>query len=331
MKAVVLAGGYATRLWPITKDRPKILLPVGDTTPLSRLLDDFEADTRIDTVYVSTNERFAEEFEQFVRDSRFEKPVVSVETTRSEDQKLGVVGALADLIDREGIDDDLIVVGGDNLFGFGLDDFVDFFETRNGPCVAVHDIGSRERARAYGVVETDGTHVESFQEKPAHPSSSLVSTACYALPATVLPSIRRYLSGQTNPDEPGRYVQWLNERRSIGAFRFDETWYDIGSPESYLEAVAWQSDGGCHIADDATVRNSDIGPAVHVMSGAEIVDSSLEHCVVFPSARVADCDLSWSIVDEHAEVAALAREDLLVGSHTQLTNDRGIADGGREL
>ena len=118
MKAVVLAGGYATRLWPITKNRPKMLLPVGETTVVDRIFRELEDDDRIEEVYVSTNERFADEFESHIADSDFEKPRLSVEDTTEESEKFGVVGALGQLVDREGVDDDLLVVAGDNLMGF---------------------------------------------------------------------------------------------------------------------------------------------------------------------------------------------------------------------
>src|SRR6056297_2415878 len=98
MKAVVLAGGYATRLWPITKHRPKMFLPVGDSTVIDTVFEDLEADDRISEVYVSTNERFADEFASYLDESEFEKPTLSIEDTTDEDEKFGVVGALAQLI-----------------------------------------------------------------------------------------------------------------------------------------------------------------------------------------------------------------------------------------
>ena len=113
MKAVVLAGGYATRLWPVTKHRPKMLLPVGNTTVIDRIFEALEADDRIESVYVSTNERFASAFETHLADSDFEKPTLSVEETTDEDEKFGVVGALAQLIDREGLEDDLLIIAGE--------------------------------------------------------------------------------------------------------------------------------------------------------------------------------------------------------------------------
>ena len=182
MKAIVLAGGYATRLWPITKHRPKMFLPVGESTVIDTVFEDLEADDRISEVYVSTNERFADEFASYLDGSPFEKPTLSVEDTTGEDEKFGVVGALAQLVDREGIEEDLIVVAGDNLISFDVAEFVDFFEAKGTPAIAAYDVGSKERAKSYGLVDLDGDRVVDFQEKPDDPNSTLVSIACYAFP-----------------------------------------------------------------------------------------------------------------------------------------------------
>jgi glucose-1-phosphate thymidylyltransferase len=319
MHAVVLAGGYATRLWPITKHRPKMFLPVGDTTVVDRIFAELESDDRIDEVFVSTNERFADEFRDHIAASGFEKPVVSVEETTAEDEKFGVVGALAQLVDREGVDDDLLVVAGDNLVDFDLSEFVDFFESRGTPALAAYDVGSREKASSYGLVELDGEEVVDFQEKPDDPASTLVSIACYAFPREAL-RFREYLDGGNNPDEPGWYLQWLQDRTTVSAFVFDGAWFDIGTPESYLETVAWYLEGDSIVAEDATVIDSHIGENVHVMSGAHVEDATLERSLVFPNAHVEDCEIHDSIVDEETRVEDIDLAGALVGAHTQLTN-----------
>ncbi|UIO98447.1 NDP-sugar synthase [Halobaculum sp. CBA1158] len=321
MKAVVLAGGYATRLWPITRNRPKMFLPVGDGTVIDEIFADLEADDRVDEVFVSTNERFAGEFESYLADSSFEKPTVSVEDTTAESEKFGVVGALAQLIEREGVDDDLIVVAGDNLISFDVGEFVDFFEAKGTPALAAYDVGSRERAKSYGLVELDGDRVVDFQEKPDDPNSTLVSIACYAFPQETLPDFEEYLSDGNNPDEPGWFIQWLQSRQPVHAFTFDGAWFDIGTPESYLDAVEWYLDGEAVVHPDATVENSDLGESVYVLPGAEIVDSSIDRSVVFANATIRDADMRRSIVDEEVVVDGLDLSGALVGAHSRLTND----------
>jgi glucose-1-phosphate thymidylyltransferase len=320
MKAVVLAGGYATRLWPITKHRPKMFLPVGDTTVIDRIFAELEADDRIDEVFVSTNDRFAGEFEDHLAASEFEKPTLSVEDTTEEDEKFGVVGALAQLVDREGIDDDLVVVAGDNLISFDVSEFVDFFEAKGASCLAAYDVGSRERAKSYGLVDLDGDRIVDFQEKPDEPKSTLVSIACYAYTQETLPLLEEYLAGDNNPDEPGWFVQWLQARDDVYAFTFDGAWFDIGTPESYLDAVSWYLDGDSHIAESAHVEDSTIGQNVHVMDGAELVDCNVQRSVVFPNATIHDSDIRDSIIDEETRVENLDLSGALIGAHTHISN-----------
>ncbi|MBX0322028.1 NTP transferase domain-containing protein [Halomicroarcula sp. F13] len=311
MDAIVLAGGFATRLWPITRNRPKMLLPVGETTVIDRIIEALEADDRIDTIFLSTNEAFADDFEAHIDAMNYQKTQLSVEQTRDEDEKFGVVGALAQLREREGIDDDLFVIGGDNLIGFDLGEFLDYFEEKDAPVLAAYDVGSREKAKSYGLVELDGDRVVDFQEKPDEPKSTLVSIACYTFPAD---SVRfsEYLSAENNPDEPGWYIDWLQSEESVYAYTFDDTWFDIGTPASYFEAVEWQLDGESLVHPGATVENADIGDTVHVMEGAKVVDATLDRALVFPNATVENAKLDETILDAGVEISDLRVSDALV-------------------
>jgi Nucleoside-diphosphate-sugar pyrophosphorylase involved in lipopolysaccharide biosynthesis/translation initiation factor 2B, gamma/epsilon subunits (eIF-2Bgamma/eIF-2Bepsilon) len=318
MDAVVLAGGYATRLWPVTRHRPKMLLPVGSTTVVDRVLAALEADDRVGDVYVSTNERFADAFAAHLADTTFEKPQLSVEETVAEDEKFGVVGALAQLVDREALGtDDLLVVAGDNVLGFDLSRFLDFFDAGGTTALAAHDVGSRAQARQYGLVDLDGDRVVDFQEKPDEPPSTLVSIACYAFRAADI-RFAEYLAGDNNPDEPGWFLQWLQARSSVRAFSFDEAWFDIGTPENYLAAVAWALEGDTRVAETATVENTTLGANVHMMDGATVRDATLERAVVFPDATVEDATLRSSLVDHDALVRGIDSTGALIGAHSRL-------------
>ena len=318
MNAVVLAGGYATRLWPVTRHRPKMLLPVGETTVIDRVLSGLEADDRVDEVFLSTNERFADDFREHVADAGYEKPRLSVEETTEEDEKFGVVGALAQLVEREGVaGEDLLVVAGDNLMDFDIAEFIDFFEAREAPTLAAYDVGSREKAKSYGLVDIDGEEVVDFQEKPEDPPSTLVSIACYAFPAEAV-RFGEYLAGANNPDEPGWFIQWLVDREPVYAFSFDGAWYDIGTSDSYLEAIEWALEGESVVAESATVEDSTVGANVHVMAGATVRDATLERSVVFPGATVTDGRVEDSLVDSEADIRGLDLAGALVGSYTQI-------------
>ncbi|MFB6128701.1 MAG: sugar phosphate nucleotidyltransferase [Halorhabdus sp.] len=320
MQAVVLAGGYATRLWPVTRNRPKMLLPIGETTVIDRVLAELESDDRIEDVYVSTNERFAEDFLDHIAETDFEKPTLSVEETVAEDEKFGVIGALAQLVDREGLaGEDLLVVAGDNLISFDVSEFIDAFEENDAPTLAAYDVGSRERAKSYGLINVSGDQVVDFQEKPDDPDSTLVSIACYAFPSEDV-RFEAYLDGGNNPDEPGWFIEWLVERGDVYAFTFDGAWFDIGTPESYLDAIRWALDGDSVIADSASLTNAEIGENVHVLSGAEIVDSTVEDSIVFADATVEDCEIRDSIIDRETHVENLDLAGALIGAHTEITN-----------
>ncbi|MDF9745649.1 NDP-sugar synthase [Natrinema salsiterrestre] len=320
MKAVVLAGGYATRMWPITKHRPKMFLPIGESTVIDRIFTELEADDRIDEVYVSTNERFAPDFEAHLADSEFDKPRLSVEETTEEDNKFGVVGALAQLIDRENVDDDLLVIAGDNLISFDVSDFLDYFRDRDAPTLAAYDVGSREKAKSYGLVELEGDRVVDFQEKPDDPKSTLVSIACYAFPEESLDLLPTYLEDGNNPDEPGWFVQWLQNREDTYAYTFEGAWFDIGTPESYLDAVAWHLDGDSLVADSATLENATIGDNVHVMDDATLEGTDLDHTIIFSDATVRNGDIRRSIIDRGTHIEDLDLAGALIGAHTTITN-----------
>lgn len=323
MKAVVLAGGYATRLWPITKHRPKMFLPVGEATVIDHILRELEIEDRIEMVYVSTNERFGAEFSTYLRDSEFEKPQLSIERSSAEREKFGVVGALTRLVEREDIEDDMIVIGGDNLFSFDIADFIDAFEMWAAPTIAAYDVGTPENATPYGVLELDDRCVVGFSEKPDDPTSSLVSVACYGFPRETLSLLDCYLAEGNNPDEPGWFVQWLQERKSTHAYTFDGAWFDIGTQESYLEALAWQLDGESYVAESATLENVTIGDDVYVMDDTTLVDSTIERTVVFPGTTIESATVRRSIVDTDARIVDLSIHDGLIGAHTQLSNRQG--------
>jgi glucose-1-phosphate thymidylyltransferase len=320
MDAIVLAGGYATRLWPITRNRPKMFLPIGQQTIIDRVLAPLEAHERIDDVYVSTNELFADDFRAHLAEQDYDNLVVSVEDTTAESEKFGVVGALAQLVEREDIDDDALVIAGDNLISFDISEFLDQFEANGTPTLAAYDVGSREKAKNYGLVDLDGDEVVDFQEKPADPQSTLVSIACYAFPADTLDRLGEYLDGDNNPDEPGWFLQWLQNRETVRAFTFDGAWFDVGTPEGYLDAVSWHLGGGTYVAESATLRDVDLGRNVHIMADVELENVSVTDAVIFPETKLTDTEIARSIVDRDATIEGIPLEDALISAHSTLTD-----------
>ena len=241
MKLIILAAGYATRLYPLTLNQPKPLLPVAGKAMVDHVLASLGAIDAIDEAFIVTNEKFAGHFEAWAgrRDSSGFAPPVRVVNDHStgDDNKLGAIGDLHLVLKSQGIDDDVIVVAGDNLFSDKLGDYGRLCAEKNAPVLGVYDVGSLEEATKYGVVEPDANGcIASFEEKPAAPKSTLIGIALYHYPRAVLPLIDQYLADGNNPDQPGRLIQWLYPRMPVYTWSVPGTWYDIGSKETLEEA-----------------------------------------------------------------------------------------------
>lgn len=235
MKAVVLAGGYATRLYPLTRDRPKHLLEVGGRPILELLLERLPLD-ELDAVYVVTNAKFAGRFREWAESYPADVVVIDDGTT-TDDDRLGAIGDLQLVVESEGLDDDLIVAAGDSLFTDRLDDFARFGQERDAAAIAVYDVGDLEAMKRLSSIAVDSdSRLVTFEEKPEHPDSTLAGIALYFYPRATLPLIGEYLAEGNNPDQPGRLVGWLYERRPVYAWRVPGQWFDIGTPETLAEA-----------------------------------------------------------------------------------------------
>ncbi len=234
MKAIIMAGGYARRLWPLTKDKAKPLLPVGGR-PIIDYIWGSISKLDVGKVYISTNEKFASQFKEWIAQKDDPRLVLAVEPSRSEKEKLGSIGAIELLIKTYGIDDDLLIAAGDNLTDMGMGEFVAAYDGR--PLVALYDLNDKAKAaNKYGVVEVEGGVIVGFEEKPAEPKSSLISSGFYLYPAKALPLFREYLAGGNNRDSPGFFLEWLHKREDVKAFVFSGMWFDIGDLESYKKA-----------------------------------------------------------------------------------------------
>ena len=237
MKAVILAAGYATRLYPLTLDRPKPLLEVGGRSILDRLIERLAPIETLDGLYVVTNSKFAPHFRDWAgayRPARPElAPTVIDDSTTDEKNRLGAIGDLALTIEREQLDDDLLVAAGDSIFSEDLDDFGRFSGERNAPVEGVYDVGDREAMKNYSsVVLDEDDRIIAFEEKPEHPEGTLAGIALYFYPRSVLPLVHTYLAEGNNPDQPGRFVEWLYPQLPVFGWRVPGRWYDIGSKET---------------------------------------------------------------------------------------------------
>ncbi len=241
MKVIILAAGYATRLYPLTLTQPKPLLPVAGKPMVEYVLDNLAPIGGIDRVYVVTNAKFADHFQQWsdrYRATRSQLQFTVVNDGSTDDSnKLGAIGDIYYVLQRQAVDDDLIVVAGDNLFSHPLQDFGRFCRAKNAPVVAVYDVKELEEVKKYNSITLDaGGRITFFEEKPKQPTSTVSAIALYFYPRATLPLIHQYVAEGNNPDQPGRLIQWLYPRTPVYTWTVPGLWYDIGSKETLEEA-----------------------------------------------------------------------------------------------
>ncbi len=321
MKAIVLAGGHATRLWPITKNRAKPLLPLGNRPIIDHIVEELEDE--VDELIISTNEKFAGDFEKYIEDFERDARVV-VENQDSEDDKPGTIGAIIKLIDSEDIDDDLVIVGGDNYLGFSFHDLLDFCREKQAPVNVVYDIEDRERATSFGIVDTEGERIVGFEEKPDEPPSTLASTAVYFMPQHQISLFHDYedhfretdVPADRYLDEPGRLIEWAHERTDMFAFGFDGDWFDIGTPEGYLDALAAVMEE--NIIHGTTTSGCEIGENVLVLQESELENVTIENSIVFPETTIRNSEIRNSLIDSHSEIDDADINEAILGKHTTM-------------
>ena len=245
MKAIILAAGYATRLYPLTKDKAKALLPIGEKTILDYIMEKLEALPEIDTVYVVSNAKFAGQFEQWKAQSHYEKEIVVLnDGTCTEKDRRGAIGDIWFTVQEGAIDDEIMVIAGDNFFTYSLRDYLNFYYKKGSDCVCVKQWENKEELSRFGIAVLDEENrVLDIEEKPANPKSDTVVFAAYIYGKDTVPLIGAYLEEGNKPDAPGNFPAWLYKRKDVYAFRFDGDCYDIGTPESYHEICRLMAEG----------------------------------------------------------------------------------------
>lgn len=241
MHALVLGAGYATRLYPLTKTRPKPLLPVGGVPILERISLQIARTGLVDTIHVVTNHTFAAAYDAWLRDWNRRQsgpPEIRIHDDRSTtpENRLGAIGDIQFVLESTDLNEDLMIMAGDNLIEGDLTDFLRFARTK-GAAVGLKDFHDREKVSLYGVVELDkDQRVIGFEEKPAVPKSTLVGVGLYFFPRWTLPLVKKYLEAGNSKDAPGYYLQWLHRQTPVYGFTLEGHWYDIGDLDSYQRA-----------------------------------------------------------------------------------------------
>jgi len=235
MKAIILAAGYATRLYPLTKDKPKALLPIAGKCILDYIVDEIETIPDIDELIITSNSRFYKNFEEWklLRKTRLDITVLDDGTT-DDSNKLGAIGDVEFAIEKLNIDDDILVMAGDNIFTFNLIDYYNQFKKINKDMILVKELDDTEDLkRMANVVTNENGMVTSMVEKPEVPQSNLAAFASYIYKKETVPMIKKYLDEGNNPDAPGFFPSWLYKHKEVFAYKFEGECYDIGTPKSY--------------------------------------------------------------------------------------------------
>ena len=241
MKVIILAAGYATRLYPLTLTQPKPLLPVAGQPMVEYVLDNLAPIGGIDRIYVVTNNKFAGHFQKWADHYAATKAKLNFtivnDGSTDDTNKLGAIGDINYVLKTQNVDDDVMVVAGDNLFSKKLEGFGQFCREKNAPVLALYDVGNLEEIKKYNSISLDDQgRITYFEEKPRNPTSTLTGIALYYYPKQTLPLIRQYIAEGNNPDQPGRLIQWLYPRTPVFTWKVPGIWYDIGSKETLEEA-----------------------------------------------------------------------------------------------
>jgi glucose-1-phosphate thymidylyltransferase len=239
MKVIILAAGYGTRLYPLTKTIPKPLIKVGGQCLLEYIFPTLN--TIKGKIFIVTNDKFYNYFLDWSKNlkRRFDENLLNIinNGTKDEETRLGAIGDINFVIEKEKIDDDLLVIAGDNFLSEFFNGFIDFGKEKNTPILAIYDVKDLEKMKKYSEVDIDkNNQIIFFEEKPENPKSTYAGIALYYYPRQTLPLIKKYLEEDNNKDQPGRFIEWLYKQTPVFTWKFPGVWFDVGTHESLKEA-----------------------------------------------------------------------------------------------
>ena len=242
MDSIILAGGFAKRMLPLTKNIPKQLLDVGGKPMLQHVIESLEI-VAPDRIIISVNSLFASQFQNFIADYKGTMNLqLYIESSLSEEEKLGALGALHLLFKELEIEGPVFIAGGDNLSDFDLNRMVTMAQNTGRDVIGLYDVEDIELAKLYGIAQQDGDRISDFVEKPLAPSSTLAATAYWLLSKSGISHFRDYMGSGGDRDAMGNFLAWNVRRNDVRSVVFRGTWYDVGGLESYNDAQKWLSD-----------------------------------------------------------------------------------------
>lgn len=231
LKAIVLAGGFARRLLPLSMNTPKPLLKVGYRPMIDYVIDKI-VEIGVDEVLVSTNLKFKQDFERWIASRTDVNARIIVEPALREEEKPGAAVALAMISNM--IQDNCLIVAGDNLFTSSIKPLLELFRITSSTVIGLYDVADQQLAKQYSTVTLDSNHrIVEFVEKPTNPRSTLVGTCIYFLPRKTVPRLEEFIHVNGNHDSPGRFIQWLYKLEPVYGLNIGGEWWDIGTIDQY--------------------------------------------------------------------------------------------------
>ena len=231
MKVIIPVAGYATRLYPLTENKPKALIEVKGKPILEHILKKVEELSDVSEIFIVSNDKYFENFDEWVKGFESKIPInVLNDGTKSNEDRLGQIGDIQLAIEEFASEEDLLIISGDNLFNFSLLPVYNFFKEKNGIVNALHDIKDLESAKHLGVMSIDSKTglVVSFEEKPAEPKSTNVSLGIYFFPKDKVKEIKAFLDRGGKADKIGYLMAELTQKKELYGFVYLEQWFDIG-------------------------------------------------------------------------------------------------------
>ncbi|MDP3975606.1 MAG: NDP-sugar synthase [bacterium] len=297
-KVLILAGGFATRLWPLTEKRAKPLLPLAGKPLIGHIIEKIPPHLEI---LISTNTCFEDGFLALKRQYPDRKIELFIEDSHSDSVKTGALRAIGLVIEQFAITSPLLVIAGDNYFDFRLEDFLKNYQGNT--LLAAYDSKSLNQAKQFGVVEVEGDRLSTFAEKPENPASTLISTGCYLFCPEHLSLIVEY--SRNSSDNLGKMFEHLLKKGElVDVFQFNSIWMDIGSFESYLDAHRLLC-GQNQISASSSLVNCQLGKAVSVAEGCRIEDSTLDEVIILENCTIKDARLRRSIIDQDCVIEGI--------------------------
>ncbi len=308
MKVLILAGGYAKRLQPLTADKAKTLLPLAGKAVISHIVENIPGNIPI---IVSTNSVFEKDFHTWRALHPDRDITIFVEQSTGEATKKGSLGAVGFVIEQFAMDEDLLIIGGDNYFTFSVADFLS--KTSGQPMLAAYDINDLEEAKKYGVVIADEGKLVNFVEKPEHPVSTLVGACFYFVPQKYLPMISEL--AVRLPDKIGAvFENFLEHNVESHVYTWNGYWNDIGSFRAYVDAHihagAHASTLPAHLTDAA---KGNVFEGVNNIDPTCIIENSfIKDCIILPNSVIKHCRIDTCIVDTNSKLENIEIAETIV-------------------